>query len=56
MSGSNTTSLHIDALDFFRLCTFRITAALTLGIPVDDMPYNEALGIVRTIGLYFKVR
>lgn len=49
------SSFTLNALDFFRLCTFRVTAALALGIPVDYLSHQEALTIVRKVNAYFKV-
>ena len=48
--------LHLeDGRDILRLITFRVTAAVTLGLPVDCLPRDAALDVVRKVGAYFKV-
>lgn len=60
-SASNTkqmagTALDIDALHFLRVCTFRIIACLTLGLPVNSLGLQEASQVVYSINGYFKAR
>jgi hypothetical protein len=45
-----------DGRDILRLITFRVTAAVALGLPVDCLPRDAALDVVRRVGAYFKVR
>lgn len=44
-----------DGRDFLRLITFRVTAALTLGLPVDALDRQQALDVVYKVAAYFKV-
>lgn len=44
-----------DGRDFLRLITFRVTAALAFGLPVDAVGKDEALKVVHQVADYFKV-
>lgn len=48
--------MNINALEFWRLCTFRITCRLALGLPIGALPLADALRIVHCVTEYFKVR
>ncbi len=48
-------AVEIRVLDFFRVCTFRITCTLAFGLPIDFMDHAKALSVVRKVGAYFKV-
>jgi len=45
-----------DGRDILRLVTFRVTAALAFGLPVDALGMEEALQVVYKVAAFFKVR
>ena len=49
-------TFKINALEFWRLCTLRVTCTLTLGLPVDALRLEDALSIVTKVTEYFKAR
>lgn len=46
--------LTVDVLHFWRLCTFRITCKVALGLPEDLLTHVEADEAVRRVTAYFK--
>ena len=49
-------TFKINALEFWRLCTLRVTCALALGLPMDALRLEDALSVVRKVTEYFKAR
>lgn len=54
-AGTKDLLWTVDPLNFLRCCTFRVTCAITFGIPVHAFSLEEIQDAVNSVNGYFKV-